>query len=258
MESKVYFIGAGPGDVDLITVKGRYILEKADVVIYAGSLVNSEHLEFCKEGALIHNSASMTLNEVLDVIRKSYEENKIIVRLHTGDPSIYGAIQEQMDEISKYNIPFEVVPGVSSFTAAAASIKREFTLPKVSQTVILTRVEGRTPVPKKEDLEILCKAQASMALFLSVGMIGKVAEKLRKGYGRNVPIAVIQKATWKDEKIVIGTLEDIEEKVKNAGITKTAQILVGDFIDTDYDKSLLYDENFTHEFRKAKNEDSHN
>ncbi|MHB9924100.1 precorrin-4 C(11)-methyltransferase [Clostridium botulinum] len=251
MESKVYFIGAGPGNPDLITVKGRDILTKADVVIYAGSLVSKEHLDYCKEGVEVYNSASMTLKEVIKVIEKANNENKSIVRLHTGDPSIYGAIKEQMDELDKLNICYEVVPGVSSFTAAAASIKKEFTLPGVSQTLILTRVEGRTPVPEKEDLELLASRGASMALFLSVGMIDKVASKLKKGYGRNVPIAVIQRATWQDEKVVIGTLDDIAKKVKDANITKTAQILVGDFIDCKYDKSLLYDEKFTHEFRKG-------
>ncbi|MCW6076045.1 precorrin-4 C(11)-methyltransferase [Clostridium sporogenes] len=251
MESKVYFIGAGPGDPDLITVKGRDILSKADVVIYAGSLVSKEHLDYCKEDIEVYNSASMTLKEVIKVIEKAHNENKSIVRLHTGDPSIYGAIKEQMDELDKLNICYEVVPGISSFAAAAASIKKEFTLPGVSQTVILTRVEGRTPVPEKEDLEVLASRGASMALFLSVGMIDKVALKLKKGYGRNVPIAVIQRATWQDEKVVIGTLDDIAKKVKDANITKTAQILVGDFIDCKYDKSLLYDEKFTHEFRKG-------
>lgn len=251
MESKIYFIGAGPGNPDLITVKGRDILTKADVVIYAGSLVSKEHLDYCKEGVEVYNSASMTLKEVINVIQKAHNENKSIVRLHTGDPSIYGAIKEQMDELDKLNICYEVVPGVSSFSAAAASIKKEFTLPGVSQTLILTRVEGRTPVPEKEDLEVLASRGASMALFLSVGIIDKVALKLKKGYGRNVPIAVIQRATWQDEKVVIGTLDDIAKKVKDANITKTAQILVGDFIDCKYDKSLLYDEKFTHEFRKG-------
>ena len=258
MTNKVYFIGAGPGNADLITVKGRDILKTADVVIYAGSLVSKDHLEYCKNGVKIYNSASMTLNEVIDVIKKYHEEGKKIVRLHTGDPTIYGAIREQMDELDKLHIEYEVVPGVSSFTAAAAAINREFTLPSISQTIILTRVEGRTPVPEKENLEKLASVGASMALFLSVSMIDKVVEKLKKGYGRNVPIAVIQKATWEDEKCVIGTLDDIVEKVKKENITKTAQILVGDFINCKYDKSLLYDENFTHMFRKAKNENSSN
>ena len=227
----VYFIGAGPGDVDLITVKGRDILSIADVVIYAGSLVSEEHIKFCKEGVEIHNSASMNLEQVLKVMEDREAEGKLIVRLHTGDPTIYGAIKEQMDELHKRNIQYTVIPGVSSFTAAAASIQKEFTLPSVTQTVILTRVEGRTPVPESESLEKLASIGASMAIFLSIGMIDKVVEKLRKGYGRNVPIAVVERATWEDERSIIGTLDDISEKVKAANITKCAQILVGDFID---------------------------
>ncbi|KGN02579.1 cobalt-precorrin-4 C(11)-methyltransferase [Clostridium novyi A str. 4570] len=244
----VTFVGAGPGDVELITIKGRRAIEEADIVIYAGSLVAKEHLDFCKNGVQIYNSASMTLDEVIDVIKNNREKN--IVRLHTGDPSIYGAIKEQMDELDKLNIDYLVIPGVSSFTAAASSIKKEFTLPSVTQTVILTRVEGRTPVPEKEKLEKLATIGASMAIFLSVSMIEKVVYSLKKGYKRNVPIAVIQRATWDDEKIVIGTLDDIAEKVKKENITKTAQILVGDFIDCEYEKSLLYDKNFSHMFRK--------
>lgn len=249
----VYFIGAGPGDVDLITVKGRDILKTADVVIYAGSLVNSEHMNFCKEEVEVHNSASMNLEQVLDVMEKAEKENKTIVRLHTGDPSIYGAIKEQMDELDKRNISYEVVPGVSSFTAAAAAIKKEFTLPNVSQTVILTRIQGKTPVPEKEDIEKLAAIGASMAIFLSVSMIDKVVEKLKKGYGRNVPIAVVERASWEDERAIIGTLQDISEKVKQAHITKCAQILVGDFINCEYGKSLLYDKHFTHMYREGIN-----
>lgn len=246
----VYFIGAGPGDVDLITVKGRDILTKADVVIYAGSLVSDKHLEFCAEGIKKYNSAKMTLEEVIQVIDEN--KDKIIVRLHTGDPSIYGAIKEQMDELDKLNIEYEVIPGVSSFVAAASAIKKEFTLPSVTQTVILTRVEGRTLVPETEDLEKLASIRASMAIFLSISMIGKVVDKLKKGYGRNVPIAVVERATWRDERVIIGTLDDIAEKVKEANIVKCAQILVGDFIDCHYEKSLLYDKSFTHMFREAK------
>jgi precorrin-4/cobalt-precorrin-4 C11-methyltransferase len=248
----VYFIGAGPGDVDLITVKGRDILTKADIVIYAGSLVSSEHLKFCKEEAKFYNSASMNLEEVLDVIKDGAAQGQIIVRLHTGDPAIYGAIKEQMDELDVLNIEYQVIPGVSSFTAAAAAIKKEFTLPSVSQTVILTRVEGRTPVPPGEDLEKLAGIGASMAIFLSISMIDKVVSKLRKGYGKNVPIAVVERATWEDERTIIGTLDDISEKVKEAKITKCAQILVGDFINSEYEKSKLYDKNFSHMFREAK------
>ena len=245
----VYFIGAGPGDVDLITVKGRQILEKADIVIYAGSLVSSEHMNFCKKDAKIYNSAKMNLDEVIKVMTEN--KDKIIVRLHTGDPSIYGAIKEQMDELDKYNIEYEVIPGVSSFTAAASAIKKEFTLPSITQTVILTRVEGRTKVPETEDLEKLASIGASMAIFLSISMIDKVVEKLRRGYGRNVNIAVVERATWEDQRILIGTLDDISEKVKEAVITKCAQILVGDFIDCEYEKSKLYDKTFSHMFRDA-------
>lgn len=247
----VYFIGAGPGDVDLITVKGRDILSKADVVIYAGSLVSKEHMSFCKEDAKIYNSAQMTLEDVIEVMKNTSNEGKDTVRLHTGDPAIYGAIKEQMDELDKLGIDYKVIPGVSSFSAAASSIKKEFTLPSVTQTVILTRVEGRTPVPETEDLERLASIEASMAIFLSISMIDKVVEKLRRGYKRNVNIAVIERATWEDERIIIGTLDDISEKVKEAGITKCAQILVGDFINCDYEKSLLYDKKFTHMFRQG-------
>ncbi len=248
----VYFIGAGPGDADLITVKGRDTLAKADVVIYAGSLVSKEHMDYCKDGCEIHNSASMTLEQVIEVMERAEKENKMVVRLHTGDPAIYGAIKEQMDELDKFNIEYKVIPGVSSFTAAASVIKKEFTLPSVTQTVILTRVEGRTPVPETEDLERLASVGASMAIFLSISMIDKVVAKLRKGYGRNVNIAVVERATWEDERAIIGTLDDIAEKVKEAGITKCAQILVGDFINCDYDKSLLYDKSFTHMFREGQ------
>ncbi|HBA05212.1 MAG TPA: precorrin-4 C(11)-methyltransferase [Clostridium sp.] len=248
----VYFIGAGPGDAELITVKGRDTLAKADSVIYAGSLVSKEHMNYCKAGCEIHNSASMTLEQVIEVMNKAEKENKMVVRLHTGDPAIYGAIKEQMDELDKLNIQYKVIPGVSSFTAAASVIKKEFTLPSVTQTVILTRVEGRTPVPETESLEKLASIGASMAIFLSISMIDKVVAKLRKGYGRNVNIAVVERATWEDERAIIGTLDDIAEKVKEAGITKCAQILVGDFINCDYDKSLLYDKSFTHMFREGQ------
>ena len=213
-EIMVFFVGAGPGDVDLITVKGRDALSKADVVIYAGSLVSKEHLKFCKEGVIVYNSASMTLEDAILVMVESEEKGKNTVRLHTGDPSIYGAIKEQMDEQDKSNIKYTIIPGVSSFTAAAASIQKEFTLPDVTQTVILTRVEGRTPVPETEDLERLAGIGASMAIFLSISMIDKVVEKLRKGYERNVPIAVVERATWEDERKIIGTLDDIVKRLK--------------------------------------------
>lgn len=248
----ISFVGAGPGNVDLITIKGRRLLEEADVVIYAGSLVSKEHLEFCKQRCQLHNSAEMTLEEVIEVIENAVKDSLKVVRLHTGDPTIYGAIREQMDMLDSKGIQYEVVPGVSSFTAACAAINREFTLPNVSQTVILTRIEGRTPVPEGEDLEDLAKHNASMAIFLSVQDIGRVVEKLVKGYGTDtIPVAIVYKATWEDEKIIIGTLRDIEEKVSKEDINKMAQILVGNFIEGEYERSKLYDPTFTHKFRDA-------
>lgn len=248
----VYFIGAGPGDVDLITVKGRKILEKADVVIYAGSLVSKEHLNFCKEGAIFIDSAPLTLEEIIENIRKYHDDEKIIVRLHTGDPTIYGAIMEQMVELDKLNIKYEVVPGVSSFTASCAALNREFTVPEVSQSIIITRLSGKTKVPESEDLESLARHKTAMAIFLSVQNIDDVVEKLKRGYGdENTPIAVVYKATWKDEKIITGTLKDISTKVREAGIKSTAQILVGNFLNMSA-KSLLYSKDFEHAFREAK------
>lgn len=249
----IYFVGAGPGDPDLISVKGRKLLEDADMVIYAGSLVSSEHLEYCKPGCEIYNSAEMTLEQVTGKFREGSAKGYEIVRLHTGDPTIYGAIREQMDVLSEMGLEFKVIPGISSFTAAAATINREFTLPNVSQTVILTRQAGRTPVPESENLVSLARHGASMAIFLSAGNIEEVARNLKKGYGRgDVPCAVIYRATWKDEKCVFGTLADIAEKVKEAGIRNHAQILVGDFLGTEYDRSQLYHPKFGTAFRKAE------
>lgn len=248
----ISFVGAGPGNVDLITIKGRKLLEEADVVIYAGSLVSKEHLNFCKGSCQFYNSASMTLEEVIEVIEESVKMDLMVVRLHTGDPTIYGAIREQMDMLDVKGIDYEVIPGVSSFTAACSSIKKEFTLPTVSQTVILTRMEGRTPVPEGEDLEDLARHKASMAIFLSVQDIDKVVEKLARGYeSYDIPVAVVYKATWEDEEIVRGTLHDIAEKIKDKGINKMAQILVGNFIDGDYERSKLYHPSFTHKFREG-------
>ena len=251
---KVYFIGAGPGDPDLITVKGKKIVEKADIIIYAGSLVNKDIIACHKDGAEIYNSAVMNLDEVMEVTVKGIKDNKTVARVHTGDPSIYGAIRVQMDILDEHGIEYEVIPGVSSFVASAAAIKKEFTLPDVSQTVICTRLEGRTPVPEGESLESLASHKASMAIFLSVQMIDSVVERLGRYYEKETPVAVIQKATWPDEKIVQGTLENIAELVKKENITKTAQILVGWFMGDKYSKSKLYDKSFTHEYRKGSGE----
>lgn len=248
---KVYFIGAGPGDPELMTLKGKSLVETADVLIYAGSLVNKEVLQWRKETAEVHNSASMTLDDVIEVMLKGLDEGKKVVRVHTGDPSIYGAIREQIDRLKAKDIECKVVPGVSSFVASAAALNMEFTLPDITQTVILTRLEGRTPVPEKEALEKLAAHRASMAIFLSVQMIDQVVERLLVHYPITTPVAVVQRATWEDQKIVLGTLEDIESKVKEANITKTAQILVGDFLGNEYSLSKLYDKTFTHEYRQG-------
>lgn len=249
----VYFVGAGPGDPELITVKGRRLLEEADLVIYAGSLVSEEHLSYCKESCEKHDSASKTLEEVSELILKAAENDKKIVRLHTGDPTLFGAIKEQMAELDKYHIEYEVVPGVSSFTASAAAINAQFTLPGVSQTVILTRLAGRTGVPKGESLEKLAAHGSSMAIFLSVNQIDKVVESLLKGgYTLDTPCAVVYKATWKDQKVIKGILKNIADLVKDEGVDRWAQILVGDFLDCRYEKSKLYDKDFTHMYREIK------
>jgi len=247
----VFFVGAGPGDIELITIKGMKRLQEADVVIYAGSLVNEKLLEYCRKDVLIHNSASMSLDEVIAVMNESEKMNKMVVRLHTGDPSIYGAIREQMDQLDKLNISYEVIPGVSSFVAAASRIKKEFTLPGVSQTVIITRLEGRTGNSEGGTLEELAKHKASMSIFLSILSIDKVVEKLKTYYSEETPVAVIYKATWPDEKIVQGTLKNIADKVKEAGIDRFAQILVGDFMGSNYELSKLYDSSFSHMYRSG-------
>jgi len=250
--TNVYFIGAGPGDPDLITVKGKRLVQEADIIIYAGSLVPKAVIDDHKAGAEVYNSAGMSLDEVIDVMKKGVAENKMIARVHTGDPSIFGAHREQMDILEKLDITYDVIPGVSSFVASAAALKKEFTLPSISQTVICTRMEGRTPVPEKEKLRLLASHQASMAIFLSVQMMDGVVEELLTHYDIKTPVAVVQRASWPDQKIVLGTLENISQKVKEAEITKTAQILVGHFLGDEYELSKLYDPTFTHEYRKAK------
>ncbi len=250
----VYFVGAGPGAVDLITVRGAELLKKADVIIYAGSLVNPELLNYAKKECIIYNSASMTLEEVINVMEESYKNNKMVVRLHTGDMSIYGAVREQSDILKSKNIPFESVPGVSSFLGAAAALNAEYTLPAVSQTVILTRMAGRTGVPEKEDIKLLASHKASMVIFLSSSMLGKLSEKLiLGGYMKDTPCAIVYKATWDDEIKVVTTLENLENAGKENNISKTALVLVGDFLGDIYDRSKLYDGTFSHEFRKGTN-----
>lgn len=248
----VHFVGAGPGATDLITVRGQNLLKEADVIIYAGSLVNKEHLNLAKEECGIYNSASMTLEEVIDVIKKAEQEGKMTVRLHTGDPSIYGAIREQMDLLNELHIAYDVVPGVSSFCGAAAALKAEYTLPDVSQTVIITRMAGRTPVPEKEEISLLAAHQATMAIFLSTGLLKPLRERLLiGGYRKDTPAAIVYKATWPEEQVFYGTVGTLPEIAEKNNITKTALILVGDFLGDAYERSKLYDPSFAHEFREA-------
>lgn len=252
MEGKVIFIGAGPGDPELLTIKGKNALEKADIIIYAGSLVNKEVLNYAKETTEIYNSASMNLDEILDIMEKETNQGKIIARVHTGDPSIYGAIGEQIEFLRHKNIGFEIIPGVSSLFATAAALESELTLPEVSQTVIITRPEGRTPKPETEAISELAKHNATMCIFLGIQMIDKVVRDLLSHYTPDTPVAVVKKASWQDEMIIRGTLEDIADKVKEAGIEKTALIIVGKVLNPgDITPSKLYDAKFTHEYRKG-------
>lgn len=249
----ISIVGAGSGAADLITVRGARLLGQADVIVYAGSLVNPQLLSYAKEGCEIYNSAKMTLEEVVDVMAKAHFLGKNMVRLHTGDPSIYGAIREQMDALRQKNIPFEVVPGVSSFCGAAAALQAEYTLPGVSQTVIITRAAGRTPVPEKENIRSLAAHRATMAIFLSAGLLEQLKEDLVEGgYPPETPAAIVYKATWPDEKVCICQVSTLAETAQKEGINKTALILVGDFLGQQYDRSLLYHPNFTTGFREGK------
>ncbi len=249
----VSFIGAGPGDPELLTIKGKKLIDSADIIIYAGSLVNPQVLADAREGAEIYNSATMNLEEVLEVMKNGEEQGKKVVRVHTGDPAIFGAHREQMDALERMGISYEVIPGVSSFLATAAVLKKEYTLPGVSQTVILTRMEGRTPMPPREKLKDLAKHNATMIIFLSVDRMDELSAILREEYRPKTPVAVVYKASWEDQKIVRGNLLDIAGKVKEAGIRKTALTVVGDFLGDEYELSRLYDKTFTHEFRKGVN-----
>lgn len=248
----VNFVGAGPGAADLITVRGRNLVEKADVIIYAGSLVNPEILRYAKKDCEIYNSARMTLEEVIEVMERAESENKNTVRLHTGDPSIYGAIREQMDELDKAGIKYEICPGVSSMFGAAAALKAEYTLPGVSQTVIVTRMAGRTPVPKLEDIALLAQHKATMVIFLSAGMLKELSKRLMDGgLEEDTPAAIVYKATWDDEKTVITTVSRLAEAAEENNIRKTALITVGGFLSDKYDRSELYNPSFTHGFRQG-------
>lgn len=249
----IWFVGAGPGAEDLITVRGMRLLEAADIIIYAGSLVNPALLSYAKESCKVYNSAYMTLEEVIAVMKQGEEAGQSVVRLHTGDPSIYGAIREQMDELDALGISYQVCPGVSSFFGAAASMELEYTLPGVSQSVIITRAEGRTKMPEKETLSSFASHQATMVLFLSSGLSQKVKEDLiAGGYPKETPVGIVYKATWPEEKKVYTTLEFLPETMKQEEISKTALIIVGDVVShSSYEKSKLYDKTFITEFRKG-------
>lgn len=250
----VFFVGAGTGAADLITVRGMRLLEQADVIIYAGSLVNPELLKYAREDCEIYNSARLTLDEVIDIMHKAAVQNKKIVRLHTGDPSIYGAVREQMDELDRLGIAYESCPGVSACFGAAASLNLEYTLPEVSQSLIITRMEGKTRVPDKECIESFAAHQTSMAIYLSTGMLGELSKRLiAGGYRKDTSAAIVYKATWPEEESYICTIEGLEETAAAHGITKTALILVGDVIaHRGYEKSRLYAPDFSTEFRQAK------
>ncbi len=248
----VHFVGAGSGAADLITVRGARLLGEADVVIYAGSLVNPELLSYTKEGCEIHNSAKMTLEEVLGVIRKAEAAGKVTVRLHTGDSSIYGAVREQFDELEKLGIAYDVCPGVSSFCGAAAALKAEYTLPNVSQTVIITREAGKTPVPERESIRSLAAHRATMILFLSTSLTEKLQEDLLAGgYTADTLAAIVYKATWPEEKIFRCTVQTLHRTVSENGLKNTALIIVGNCLGDEYLRSLLYDPTFTTGFREA-------
>ncbi len=245
----VVFLGAGPGDPELITLKGRRLLDQADLVVYAGSLVNAALLDGIS--AACHDSASMDLEEIMRLLAHGYQSNQRVVRLHTGDPSIYGAIREQMQWLDQQAIPYEVVPGVSSAFAAAAALKKELTVPEITQTVIFTRQAGRTPVPEPESLRNLARAQATMCIFLSVSMIDRVVDDLTAGgYPAATPVAVVERASWPDQQILRGTLADIADTVRNSQVKKTAMIVVGPALaEESRIASKLYDAAFSHEYR---------
>ncbi len=250
----VYFVGAGSGAVDLITVRGMRLLEKAEVIIYAGSLVNPELLTYAKTNCEIYNSAKMTLEEVIEVMKLAEQSGKDTVRLHTGDPSIYGAIREQMDILDKWDIKYESCPGVSACFGAAASLNLEYTLPSISQSLIITRMEGKTPVPEKESIESFAAHGASMAIYLSTGMLEELTDRLVKGgYTWDTPAAIVYKATWPEEETYICTIETLAETAKEHHITKTALILIGEVLGPKtFERSRLYAPDFETEFRKKR------
>lgn len=248
----IHFVGAGPGAADLITVRGAQLLKQTDIIIYAGSLVNPALLDYAGESCRIYNSAEMTLEEVIGVMKDAEANGLDTVRLHTGDASLYGAIREQMDRLDQLGIDYDDTPGVSSFSGAAAALKAEYTLPDVSQSVVITRMAGRTPVPEKESIREFAKHDCTMVIFLSTGLLEEVSRELMEGgYAPDAPAAIVYKATWPEEKTVRCTVSTLAQAAAENNITKTALILVGGFLDSEYERSKLYDPSFTTEFRRA-------
>jgi len=251
--SDVFFVGCGPGDPELITVKAKKLIQKADVVVYSGSLIPQPILKLCKKGKL-HDAAKLVREEIFDLLYQNAKKDKLVVRLHDGDPSIYGAIKEQIDNLEEKGIKSIVIPGVTAFLASAAALGMQLTLPGVTQTIIVTRAESRTKVPKREKISELAKHKATLIFYLSIQLISKlVTEAIAGGYKKSTPVAVVYRASWPDQKIIKGTLGDIAKKIKEEKITRTAIVIISDVIDPEtYEYSKLYDKEFSHGYRKAK------
>lgn len=251
--SKVFFVGCGPGDPELITIKAKKLIQKADVVVYSGSLIPEPILKLCKKGQL-YDAAKLVREEIFDLLYENAKKDKLVVRLHDGDPSIYGAIKEQIDNLEKNGIQSTVVPGITAFLASAAALGTQLTLPGVTQTIIVTRAESRTKVPKREKISELAKHKATLIFYLSVHLLSKlVKEAVEGGYKKTTPVAVVYRASWEDQKIIKGTLEDIVKKVQEEKITRTAIVIISDVIaPKSYEYSKLYDKEFSHGYRKAK------
>lgn len=249
---KVYFVGCGPGDPELLTVKAKKLIQKADVVVYSGSLIPTQIINLCKKEK--YDAAKLVREEIFDILKTNAKKGKLVVRLHDGDPSIYGAIREQTDNLRNSGIEFEIVPGVTSFLASAAALGSELTLPGITQTIIITRAEARTKVPKREKISELAKHKSTMIFYLSAHLLSDIVkEVISGGYPKSTPAAAVYRASWNDEKIIVGTLKDITKKVRDAKITRTAIIIIGDIVKPkSYEYSKLYDKTFSHGFRKAK------
>jgi len=251
--SEVFFVGCGPGDPELITVKAKKLIQKADVIVYSGSLIPPSILKLCKKGKL-YDAAGLVREEIFEILYKNAKKDKLVVRLHDGDPSIYGAIKEQIDNLQEKEISSTVIPGVTAFLASAAALETQLTLPGITQTIIVTRAESRTKVPKREKISELAKHKATMIFYLSVHLLSDiVTESLAGGYTKSTPVAVVYRASWKDQKIVKGTLGNIVKKIRDEKITRTAIVIVSNVIDSKtYEYSKLYDKKFSHGYRKSK------